>query len=164
MTTKTIDTSAILMAEADIRRTLFHYFRLADTMEGHRIPDECFAPDAVMSYSTFDDTTSISGLDEIRKFYKEHLESDDYEAALERSLHIVGGTAIDWDGDKPTLRATVLSLHWYRRNAAAGSDRVVDKAVVGFEEADLTEVDGSWLFQRRAVEYKAAPIVNYSPV
>lgn len=161
MTNLTTDTTEMLAAEREIQRTFFQYFRLVDTGEWREVASECFTPDGSMTYISFGESSSVKGREDIHKFYEDHHEKTDYVAALERSLHVAGQVIVDWADGRPTLKATVLSWHWFKRNAAAGKDRPADRAVIGFDAAEFAQIDGRWLMDRREVEYQATPVANY---
>jgi SnoaL-like domain len=75
-------------AERAVYRTFFSYLRLVDTLQWHRVAQECFTPDAEITCDLGTGRLVVAGYDEVNALYL--ASKDRYE-----HVHVAGQTLIE---------------------------------------------------------------------
>ncbi|XVQ06329.1 nuclear transport factor 2 family protein [Spirillospora sp. CA-255316] len=142
------DPLAILMAEREIYRTFYRFFRMTDLGRFADIGTACFTRDALIEYDVMPGPTQrFHGRDEFVAFM-----SAGGPRREPRVAHVVGQTTIDWISGVPHVEAYATVYHWAATRTPLGEHRPADWTVVGLVQDTFAQEDGRWLISRRHVE------------
>ncbi len=140
------DVVARLVAEREIHRTFYRFFRLVDTKQYEQLV-EVFTEDAHIEYHVMPGPAQIfAGRDEFAGFMSAGPRDNRSMVA-----HVIGQTVIDWRDGKPSLEAYATVWHWFGSTAENGHHRPADWTVVGLVQDDFEHVGDEWLISRRHV-------------